>query len=129
MQHALQDLRRKNNARQIPLDDADVASLNTDNGTTNGDYGRHLRSPSVGSTAQVDAVQRAASFSLTPMPEAKPPAEEEQEAKFGTAVSIRVEMVYDPRLPIKDLNRDQVKTFESPVIVKTRQVRTTLCFG
>lgn len=44
------------------------------------------------------------------------------EAKFGRAIQIRVEMVYDPRLPITDLNREQVKKFESAVVVRTREV-------
>lgn len=140
VQHALQDLRRKNNDRQhqsgdtftspsIDTGSATIASPLTSTSGLNEVNGNHRRSPSAGTSAQVDPIQRPLSFSLTPLPETKPQTEGEQELKFGTAVSIRVEMVYDPRLPVlSDLDRQLVKTYESPVIVKTRQVSLNASF-
>lgn len=139
VQHALQDLRRKNNPvqaqsadGQIPQANGAVIDIDSDDGVAanhasvtgglNGIAGRHLRSPSAGSSGQLDSFNRAASFSLPPMPEAKPLTEQEQEAKFGTVVTIRVEMVFDPRVPVVESNRQQIKHYEAPVIVKTRQV-------
>lgn len=139
IQHALQDLRRKNNPAQaqsasgqnpqtngtpIDIDSDDAAPINQADETArrSTSAGTHLRSPSAGPSGHIDPFHRAASFSLTPMPEVKPPTEEEQEARFGTAVTIRVEMVFDPRVPVTDLNRQQIKQYEAPVIVKTRQV-------
>jgi hypothetical protein len=139
VQHALADLRRKNNARQLqpldtnsaPVNGMGIAVLNSPLASATSVpidvNGNHLRSPSAGTSAQADTFQRTASFSLTPMPEVKPQTEAEQEAKFGTAVSIRVEMVYDPRLPM--FKSEMVSSYEAPVIVKTRQVSSDALFS
>lgn len=130
IQHAIQDHRRKASARPHPAH----AEENKSGVTNGGDHmqgsaaapvshvDRHTRSPSAGSSGHLNPVPRAASFSLTPLPETKFQTEEEQEAKLGSVVSIKVEMVHDPRAETTDFNRDWIKQYESPVIVKTRQV-------
>jgi hypothetical protein len=60
--------------------------------------------------------------SLTPVPEVVKETEQDREVKYGPIVSIKVEMIHDLRLPVTDLNRPYVQAYESPLIVKMRQV-------
>lgn len=137
--HVLHDVRRKNNLRQTSiLEDLDAEAVANGTGvagssTSTSGYtanvmspapedhlSRQLRSPSA---AVSDAPPpRGTSFSLTPLPEMTFLTEEDLELKFGSVVIIKVEMVYDPRLPVTDLNREHVKRYESTVNVKSREV-------
>ncbi|KAK9896624.1 hypothetical protein P389DRAFT_196714 [Cystobasidium minutum MCA 4210] len=139
--HVLHDVRRKNNLRQTSiLEDLDAEAVANGTGvagssTSTSGYtanvmspapedhlSRQLRSPSA---AVSDAPPpRGTSFSLTPLPEMTFLTEEDLELKFGSVVIIKVEMVYDPRLPVTDLNREHVKRYESTVNVKSREKET-----
>lgn len=136
--HALHDARRRNHAVQSLQADNIAEDLQFDAGVSEtgtlgvrnsamspalDDQPERERTRSVSVAGDSAGGTRSAKFSLTPLPEAKPLTEEEYEVKFGSVVNIKVEMVYDPRLPVTDMNRELVRKYESPVIVKTREVR------